>query len=431
MANTTIHIDNKEHAVIIGAQWGDEGKGKVSDYFSSAYNVSCRFSGGDNAAHTAVHNNIKHVFRILPVSALNANTVLLTSHVVFDPLLLVEEIKHYSELVKEFKLIIDHRSHLVLPYHRKIDRGWEHWRGELPLKSIRRGIGPCCADRTDRIGLRAGDLLDLSLLRENLEKFVPMKTKMLSHILGCQESLFTSKAIYNELVNCAKILGQYIGDTTHFFNTYNDRLLFIFEGAQGTLLDNSHGLYPFVAAYSTVSTAIFPSLGVPAFPLRCIGVVAAYTTQIGNAPFPTEQNNDSGRILQKRGKEISRDGYLRRCGWLDLNIVKYSATINGFTELALTKIDVLDKLDEIPICIGYKLDGKSIKQFPNTVTVLQKCEPIYETLPGWKTSTRSIYRYDDLPSQAKQFIEFIEKAIDIPVILVSTGPDREDTILRL
>lgn len=417
-----------EHAAIIGAQWGDEGKGKISDFVSSAYDVSCRFNGGDNAAHTVIHDGKQIKFRMLPAASLNSKIILLSAHVVIDPTLLFAEIEQLKDIIGEFQLIIDHRAHLVLPYHREFDAFYETWRGNLPIRSTKRGIGPCNADRTDRLGIRMGELLDLHKLKLKVSQIFPLKERILNYAFDAPTSL-TQEYVNSELTSFNTKLSSYIGDANAFFAAHRKNLSFLFEGAQGTLLDNSYGIYPFVAGYSTISSAIFPSFGVHPFPLRLIGVTSSYTTQVGNSPFPTEQDNEIGQLLQLRGKEISVIGP-RRCGWLDLIMLKYSIAINGFSELALTKIDVLDEFDSILVCIGYELNHKTIEWFPSNISDLEKCKPIYKAFPGWRCSTRSLQNYSELPMQAKRFIEFIETFVNVPIRIISTGPERGDTIVR-
>lgn len=416
-----------EHIAIIGAQWGDEGKGKISHFLSTSCDAYCRFSGGDNAAHTVIYNEKPIKFRTLPAASINPGIVLLSAHMVIDPNLLLTEIELLKSAIGDFKLILDYRAHLVLPYHRDFDTFYEKWRGNLPIRSIKRGIGPCNSDRTDRLGIRIGELFDLPRLKQKLAAIVPLKTRIINTLDGPVQ--FSEESIFTELASLRSRLEPYIGDVSSYIIANRENLSFLFEGAQGTLLDNSYGIYPFVAGYSTTVSALFPSIGVPPFPLRLIGVTSAYTTQIGNAPFPTEQKNEIGDVLRTRGKEISLVGP-RRCGWLDLNILKYSTTINGFSELAITKIDVLDEFATIPVCIGYRLNGKIIDWFPGNLSDLINCEPVYKVVPGWECSTKSVQKYEHLPPQARDYIEFIESTLNIPIKIISTGPERGDTIVR-
>lgn len=415
------------HIAILGAQWGDEGKGKISDYLSSSFDVACRFNGGDNAAHTVIHDGQPVKFRCLPAAALNAKTVLLSAHVVIDPARLIAEVEQLKKIRGEFNLLIDYRTHLVLPYHLAMDEFYERWRGDLPIRSMKRGIGPCHADRTDRLGIRTGELLDLPKLRQKLERLVPLKTQILDGLE--MPARCTPESVLAGLASYSTWLAPWIGDANQFFRENSTRLSFLFEGAQGALLDNSYGFYPFVAGYGTTSAAIFPSLGVPAFPTHLVGVASAYTTQIGNSPFPTDQTGESGRLLQLHGNESSLVG-LRRCGWLDLVLLKYSTDINGFSELALTKLDVLDEFASIPVCVGYQLDGKTLDRPPADLALFEECRPIYKVLPGWRCSTKTTRVYEDLPPQARGYIEFIENNIQVPIRIISTGPERDHTILR-
>jgi adenylosuccinate synthase len=420
-------------AVIVGAQWGDEGKGKIVDVLSENFQVVARYAGGHNAGHTVIINGKKFILQLVPCGVLRAGCrSVIGNGVVLDPLAFLKEVGALREAgVKvDGTLFVSNRAHVILPYHRMIELASENAPGRVKIGTTSRGIGPAYEDKMGRRGLRVADLLDLKLLKKHIENAVHEKN-MIAHALFNSEPLDPDK-MYTEYAQAAEKVAPFVADTAVLLNqALNQGESILFEGAQGTMLDIDHGTYPFVTSSSATSGGAVIGTGVAPNAIdSVIGITKAYCTRVGEGPFPTEDKDDAGNNLRKRGNEYGAvTGRPRRTGWLDLPLLRYSGMINGTTWLVVTKLDVLDDLAEIPVCVGYKIDGKETIEAPAHASGYEKIECIYEKLPGWKTSTEGITEYDRLPKQAQGYLEFVAKATGAKVGMISTGPDRDHTIL--
>ncbi len=419
--------------VIVGAQWGDEGKGKIVDLLSENIDIVARYQGGANAGHTIVLRNKKYVLHLIPSGILNPNVqCVIGNGVVIDPVALKEEIQMLESngISVEGRLFISHRAHLIMPYHKLLDAARE----QSALKAIGttgRGIGPCYIDKYNRSGIRIVDLLSRELLEKKVRDNISETNEILQKIYG-KEQLDVS-AILKEYLEFDKFVDPYIKDTSLLLNqAIAEKKNIIVEGAQGALLDIDHGTYPYVTSSSPTSGGACTGLGIPPTSIKTvIGVVKAYSTRVGNGPFPTELNDETGNHIGVKGVEFgTTTGRKRRCGWLDLVALKYSVMINGITEIALTKIDVLDELETISVCVEYEVDGKVVKSIPADSEAFSRVVPIYQELPGWKSDTSTIKKYEDLPKETKEYIHFIEDFTSAKVTIISLSPSREDTILR-
>ena len=420
--------------VILGTQWGDEGKGKIVDLLSDSYDIVARYQGGANAGHTVVINGKKFILHLIPSGILHPNTICVIGNgTVIDPDALINEINTLEQEGIEVKnrLLISHKAHLIMPYHKLIDTLSESSRSQKAIGTTGRGIGPAYIDKFTRVGIRIVDLLNkedfAAKLRFNLsEKNNILKTLYHSDELNIDE-------IIDKYLEFDKIIDPYIKDTTTYLNqAITEGKSILAEGAQGAMLDVDHGTYPFVTSSNPTVGGACTGLGIPPTAInRIIGVVKAYSTRVGNGPFPTEQCNTSGDMLRKYGDEFgSTTGRPRRCGWIDLFALKYSAMINGFEEIALTKIDVLTNFDTIKICTGYKYQGKEMKSYPADNQTLDNVECQYIELPSWKSIPKNITNYEELPQEMKQYIEFIEQYLGRRVCLISTGPGRDEIIYK-
>ncbi len=418
---------------IVGAQWGDEGKGKLIDYLAGHADVVVRAQGGNNAGHTVVVGDNKYTFHLMPSGVLYEGTLnIIGNGVVFDPEGFLHEVdKLKSKNVKISTIKIDERAHMIFPYHKRIDELEEEARKEQEIGTTRRGIGPCYMDKIERSGIRVGELLDLEKLEASIYYQVERKNKLLEKIYNADG--FDPKKIFETYCQYSAHLKEYITDTTILLHeALESGKKVLFEGAQGTLLDIDLGTYPYVTSSHPTSAGFCTGAGVgPNSFDEILGVVKAYTTRVGKGPFPTEQDNETGDAIRKKGHEYgSTTGRPRRCGWLDGVMLKYAKRINGLTGISLMLMDVLDQFDEIQICTAYELDGEETSYFPASLSALAKCEPVYEKLKGWKTDITGIAKYDDLPEEAKTYIRKVEEIVGIPVKMVSVGPDRNQTIVR-
>ena len=422
-----------KNVIVIGTQWGDEGKGKIVDWLSSEADVVVRFQGGHNAGHTLVIDGITYKLRLLPSGTVRKNKVsIIGNGVVVDPWALIDEIKEMKSKgveINENNLILSEAANLILPYHKEMDEIREDSAGKAKIGTTRRGIGPAYEDKVGRRSIRVMDLtsegnldsrLDAALihhnaLRKGLKKTVFKKDKLKKDLLKiAPEILKFSQPVWKRL-NEFKSKGKKI----------------LFEGAQGILLDVDHGTYPFVTSSNTVASAAATGSGFGSSGSNYIlGITKAYTTRVGEGPFPTEQKNEIGNLLGSRGKEFGTvTSRKRRCGWFDGVLVRQTIKISGVNGIALTKLDVLDELDEIKMCIAYKLNGKQYDYLPAGAEDQFKIEPIYETFPGWKESTKGIRNMENLPNKAKKYIYAVEDFIEAKISSISTSPEREDTIL--
>ncbi len=421
--------------IIVGAQWGDEGKGKIVDLLSEKADIVARYQGGANAGHTIVAHGTKYVLHLIPSGILQDDVqCVIGNGVVIDPVALMDEIAILESLGISIagRLFISHKAHVIMPYHKLLDKAKEESAGaSKSIGTTGRGIGPCYIDKFNRTGIRIVDLLDRDKFAEKLRTTIAEKNQVLTKIYE-QEQLNVEQ-IVTEYLEFDKKIDPYITDTTLLLNNaVREGKNILMEGAQGALLDVDHGTYPFVTSSNPTSGGACTGLGVPPTAVHSIiGVVKAYSTRVGNGPFPTELHNDIGEHLRKNGHEFgATTGRPRRCGWLDLVALKYSVMINGITEIALTKMDVLDDFLTIDIAVAYLYNGKKLKSFPADCDTLDNLTLEYITLDGWNQSLSLCKHYDDLPENAKKYIEFIEHFVGVPVSIVSTSPDREGTILR-
>jgi adenylosuccinate synthase len=419
-------------AVVVGAQWGDEGKGKIVDVMSERFKVVARYSGGHNAGHTVTIKGKKFILQLIPCGVLREGCRgVIGNGVVLDPFAFMKEVDalRATGVNVDGNLFVSNRAHVILPYHRMIELAAENAPGRVKIGTTSRGIGPAYADKMARSGLRVEDLLDKVLLKKHIENACREKNTV-AHALFNSEPIDPDK-MYTDYAAIADRVAPFVTDTALLLNrALADGESVMFEGAQGTMLDIDHGTYPFVTSSSATSGGASTGTGVPPNAINMIaGVTKAYCTRVGGGPFPTELNDAVGEALRKKGNEFGAvTGRPRRTGWLDLPLLRYSNMINGTGWLVVTKLDVLDDLAEIPVCVAYNVDGKQTLEIPAQASGYEKIEPIYVKLPGWRSETFGIANYDQLPAKAKSYLAFIEKETAAKVGIVSTGPDREQTI---
>jgi adenylosuccinate synthase len=417
--------------ILVGAQWGDEGKGKIVDLLAQEADIVARYQGGANAGHTLVVDGRKYVLHLIPSGILHEHvTCVIGNGVVIDPVALMSEIEHLQSLGVSMKgrLKISHKAHLIMPYHKLLDQLHET---DKKIGTTGRGIGPAYYDKYNRTGIRIVDLLDRKVLEEKLRKGIAEKNEWFRKVYDAEE-LDVEKTVA-EYLEFDKRIDEYITDTTAFLNeAWRSGKNLVLEGAQGALLDVDHGTYPFVTSSSPTSGGACTGLGLPPTAITgVVGLVKAYCTRVGNGPFPTELHDEVGERLRAEGQEFgATTGRPRRCGWLDLFALRYSAMINGITEIALTKLDVLNNFEEIKVCTGYVVGGKPVKYFPSDCGTLDIVEPVYETFTGWCSSLEECRTYDDLPELTRTYIETIEQFVGARVAFIGTGPGREQTIVR-
>ncbi len=424
-------MTTKKTAVVLGAQWGDEGKGKIVDVLSERYNVVARYAGGHNAGHTVIIEGKKFVLHLVPCGVLRPDCLgVIGNGVVVDPLALLNEIKMLKDqgLPVDGQLFVSNRAQVILPYHRMIELAAENAPGRTKIGTTSRGIGPAYEDKMHRNGLRVVDLLNTQLLRTHIVNACNEKNQI-AHALFGTEPLNPTK-IYEEYARYADEIAPYVTDTAVLLNdAIRDGKSVMFEGAQGALLDIDHGTYPFVTSSSATAGGAVIGTGVgPTAIGTVIGVTKAYVTRVGEGPFPTEDFSAAGEELRARGREFgATTGRPRRCGWLDLPLLRYSNMINGTEWLVVTKLDVLDSLAEIPVCTHYKIDGKVTDVIPADIRAYDRIEPIYTRLAGWQTSTEGITSFDALPANAQAYLRFLEEHSNAKIGMISTGPDRNQT----
>lgn len=420
--------------VIMGTQWGDEGKGKVTDFYAEEADVIVRFQGGNNAGHTIMADGRIFKLHILPSGIIREEKLCVIGNgVVIDPDVLLKEIEELREMgIPASNLRISDRAHIIMPYHRMLDGAEEAFRGEGKIGTTGRGIGPCYADKIARLGIRMGDLLEPDKLRKKLEFIIPLKQRILE-AYRIDEQL-NIEPIYAHLLELAEDLRPLITDTRVLLrDMMHEGKNILLEGAQGTMLDIDHGTYPFTTSSNTTIGGAITGTGLPASAMENItGIVKAYTTRVGEGPLPTELHDEIGYHLCEAGREFgTTTGRSRRCGWLDLVVVKHAVETSGITEIALTKIDVLTGIKQLKICTAYNIDGRVTSSYPADSTA--HITPVYETLNGWEDlDTEAVIAggYEAMPEEMKTYIEFIEKYLGIPVRMVSVGPNREETIIR-
>ncbi len=422
--------------VVIGAQWGDEGKGKIVDLLAERFDIVARYQGGHNAGHSVRVGDASYVLHLIPSGIIHrGKTCVLGNGMVIDPKAFFEEADRLAEQgieVTPARVLVSSRAHLILPYHRALDHTSEERLGNERVGTTLRGIGPAYEDKAGRRGIRVADALVPDILRSRIERNMEDANRI---ILAYGGQTLDVDEVFDETLRLVERLAPFIADTTHFINAAaREGRSILIEGAQATLLDVDHGTYPFVTSSST--TAGGASIGTGLAPHHIsgvLGIVRTYTTRVGEGPFPTEMlyaEAELGQLIRERGHEYGAStGRPRRCGWFDAFATRYAAEINGFTSVALTKLDILDTLDEIKVCTGYQLDGRTLESFPAVSQDLQRVEPTYKTLQGWRVSTEGITEIAALPAAAREYVEFISNAIGVSVGLVSTGPERGQTII--
>ena len=421
-------------AVIVGAQWGDEGKGKIVDVLSHSFSIVARYAGGHNAGHTVVIDGKKFVLQLVPCGVLRKGCrSVIGNGVVLDPLAFLKEVAMLREggVQVDGNLFVSNRAHVILPYHRMIEMGAENAPGRVKIGTTSRGIGPAYEDKMGRRGLRVADLLDSSLLRTTIENACREKN-MIAHALFNSEPL-DADSMYAEYARAAEQIAPFVADTAMILNQALARgESVLFEGAQATMLDIDHGTYPFVTSSSASAGGAVIGTGVPPNAIQSVlGITKAYCTRVGSGPFPTETEGPVADQLRARGNEYGAvTGRPRRCGWVDLPLLRYAQMINGVNWWVITKLDVLDELDVIPVCVGYKINGKQTDtvSIPALATGFDQVECVYKNMPGWKQPTQGIAEFGKLPAKAQEYLRFIEKETGAAIGMVSTGPDRDQTI---
>jgi len=420
-------------SIVIGAQWGDEGKGKVVDLLAPSMDLVARYQGGANAGHTIKWGDEEFVLHLIPSGIFHDGTdCVIGNGVVIDPVALMEEIGQVEALGYgvEGRLFISHNAHLILPYHKALDQAREKWRDVEAIGTTGRGIGPAYVDKFARSGVRVVDLLDRDGLRKKLTAAIEEKNAILESVYG-GEGLDVEK-IVEEYVEFDRAIDPYVTDTAALLqDALDEGKRVLAEGAQGALLDVDHGTYPYVTSSHPTAGGCCTGLGVPPTAVdQVIGIVKAYSTRVGNGPFPTELLDATGEQLRATGAEFgATTGRPRRCGWLDLVALRYTARLNGFTELAVTKLDVLAGLPEIEVCTAYTIDGKTTTRFPTDLRTLERAVPVYETVPGFDGDLGGARSLDDLPPAARDYLTFVSERTGVPVKVVSTGPKREETLV--
>jgi adenylosuccinate synthase len=419
--------------IVVGAQWGDEGKGKIVDLLTERTDVVARYQGGHNAGHTVVVGKDEFILHLIPSGILHkGKKCIIGNGVVIDPAALIEEMVGLKKRGFQFddNLLISKNAHLIMPYHKALDVASETLKGNKKIGTTGRGIGPAYADKMSRKGIRMADLLDPEVFREKLACNTGEANFLLERFYTAAPVLLDQ--VYEEYLAYGVLLRKYLADTALFLNkAIAKKKKVLAEGAQGTNLDVDHGTYPFVTSSNPTAGGACTGLGIaPQSITEVIGIVKAYTTRVGGGPFPTEQVNETGEMLRARGKEYgATTGRPRRCGWADILAIRHAARVNGMTSMALTKLDVLDTLDEIKICVGYKYDGKLYEEMPCELSILEKCVPQYITMPGWKQSTAGIKKYDSLPRNARTYVEKLCRLCGVKASIISTGPRRDETIM--
>jgi adenylosuccinate synthase len=415
---------------VLGAQWGDEGKGKIVDLLTPNFSIVARYQGGHNAGHTVYANGRKFVLRLLPSGILHEGiTCVIGNGVVVDPQALFAEIDELAAagISVGNRLIVSDKAHLILPYHRDIELLSEARRGERKIGTTKRGIGPAYEDKIARRGVRVGDLANPQSLAEAVEHNVAARNRLIA------ESTMDAAQVLAELGRAWERMRPWVADVSVFLaRARADGRQIMFEGAQGTLLDIDHGTYPYVTSSNATIGGVCTGLGVgPRAIDRVLGVAKAYTTRVGEGPLPTELTGEIGNRLRETGQEFGAvTGRPRRCGWYDAVAVRYACRVNGLDALALTKLDVLDGLPELQVCTSYRCRGVVLTEMPGELAQLAACEPIYETLPGWSLPTRGVREYDELPREAREYIARLEAITGVPAAIVSTGSGRDETIFR-
>jgi adenylosuccinate synthase len=418
--------------VLVGSQWGDEGKGKITDLLADEMHVVARYQGGNNAGHTVIYEDKTLKLHLIPSGILYPHIIsVIGNGVVINPEVIIGEMENLGELgISTENLRISYNAHIILRCHEVLDALLEESRGGSSLGTTRRGIGPAYADKAMRIGLRMQDLIDPQVLEEKAKDLLQLKNRMIVELYHGEP--LKVKEELKRLKEYASRLRPYITDTSLLLkNALREGKNVLFEGAQGTLLDLDHGTYPYVTSSNPTAAGACTGTGVgPRDIDRIIGVTKAYLTRVGSGPFPTEQKNEIGEAMQEGGQEFgTTTGRKRRCGWFDLVLLKYAVRVNTITSLAITKLDVLSQFDTIKVCVKYMRKGELIDEFPCRQDVFSECEPIYWEFPGWKCDISHITELDKLPPEARTYLKFIEESVEVPIRIISVGPERRQTIL--
>lgn len=422
------------NCVVVGSQWGDEGKGKLIDFLSKDMDITVRYQGGNNAGHTIVVGDKTYIFHLIPSSILHPGKVCVIGNgVVVDPQALIQEIDGLQKegiKITPKKLKISGLCHIVMPYHRVLD-GLRESKRKNKIGTTGRGIGPCYADKVTRCGIRAVDLLNPKVFKGKLADNLREKNETYRKVFGHTD--YNLEEIYKEYQAYGKKIAPYVEDTHFYLNAMIDKgKSVLFEGAQGTFLDIDFGTYPYVTSSNCIVGGVCTGTGVPPTRIdKAVAAVKAYTTRVGEGPFPTEFSDEMLNKIRSKGNEFgATTGRPRRCGWFDSILVKYSIMLNGINELAIMKLDVLDGLEQIDVCVGYEYKGKLLKKFPMDYDAVCKAKPVYTTLKGWAKPTAGVQQYDQLPKNAQKYIEYLEKILKVRIRYVSTGSKRSDTIIR-
>ncbi|MCX7843090.1 MAG: adenylosuccinate synthase [Clostridia bacterium] len=418
--------------VVIGTQWGDEGKGKYIDMLAGSSDIVVRFSGGNNAGHTIVADGVKYALHLIPSGILhNGKTCIIGNGVVIDPAVLLKEIDGLNAKgINTDNLLISDRAHVIMPYHKELDELQERFRGEASLGTTKRGIGPAYSDKTERCGIRMCDLIDSEAFAQKVKENLKVKNLIIEKVYGGQG--FDADKIIAEYSQYAYRLRKHVADVNAFiFDAMDKGKNILFEGAQATFLDLDFGTYPYVTSSNPVAGGVCTGAGIgPVYIDEVYGVLKAYTSRVGAGPFPTEQNNEIGDKIRELGWEYgTTTGRPRRCGWLDTVMIRYAARINGLTGLAINHVDTIGKIGKIKLCRAYKKDGVEITHFPASLKELAKCEPVYEEFDGWELDSDKVRKYSDLPGNAKKYLERVEELVGVKIKLIGIGKDREQTIM--
>lgn len=420
--------------IVLGAQWGDEGKGKMTDFLAENSDVIVRFQGGNNAGHTVIVEDKEYKLHLIPSGVLYENKLnVIGNGVVLDPKAFFEELNYLKNAgikVSAEQLIVSDRANVIMPYHKDLDRLKEEARGKNNIGTTGKGIGPCYTDKVERSGIRVCDLIDPKVLKEKLKETIENKNEIIVKVYNGKALNF--EEVYEEYLELGKRLKPFVTDTSvSVYDAIKSGKKVLFEGAQGMLLDIDYGTYPFVTSSNTIAGGVCSGVGIgPTMITKSVGVAKAYTTRVGKGPFPTELDNETGEWIRQKGGEFGvTTGRARRCGWLDLVILKTSARVSGLTDLVVTKIDTLAGLEKIRVCVGYKFEDKVIDYFPASLEDLAKCEPIYEEFDGWDESVAHARSYKEIPENAKKYLKRIEEFTGVEIAIVSVGPKRDQTIV--
>ncbi len=419
--------------VLIGAQWGDEGKGKITDFLAEQADMIVRYQGGNNAGHTVVIGQETYKLHLIPSGIFYPDKICVIGNgLVIDPKVLIEELSYLKARgVSTDNLRISTNAHVIMPYHRLLDVLEEEFKGDHKIGTTKRGIGPAYKDKASRTGIRVSDLMDREEFTTRLQYNLEEKNLIISKIYNKEELVFED--ILEEYMMYAEKLRSFVTDTSFEVNRSLDQgQKVLFEGAQGTLLDVDHGTYPYVTSSNPIAGAACVGAGVgPTRIAKVVGVIKSYTTRVGEGPFPTELKCSIGELIRERGGEYgTTTGRPRRCGWFDAVIARYAVRVSGISDFAFTKLDVLTGMDKLKICTEYRYRGETLTEFPQSLKILAECEAIYEEMPGWQEDITGVNEYDKLPENAKKYVERIEKLTNVPMTLIAVGPGRNQTIVR-